>query len=91
MLPALHPGSPGCILVYMSGVVSVRLDDDLKSRLDALSASTRRPSAVYVREALELYLEDLEDYYMATEVSDRLAHGREDVVSLQDARRELLG
>lgn len=80
-----------CILVYMSAVLSVRVDDDLKSRLDALSAETRRSSAVYVREALSAYLDDLEDYYLAHEVSVRLASGREDVVSLEDAKRELLG
>ena len=79
------------ILVYMSAVLSVRLDDDLKARLDFLAGETRRSSAVYVREALNSYLDDLEDYYLAHEVSARLAAGLEDRVSLEDAKRELLG
>lgn len=75
----------------MSVVLSVRVDDDVKSRLDFLSTQTRRSSAVYVREAVNSYLDDLEDYYLAHEVSVRLASGREDVVSLEEAQRELLG
>lgn len=44
-------------------VVSVRLPDDLKGRLDALSASTGRSAAYYVREALSEHLGDLEWAY----------------------------
>lgn len=47
-----------------SGVLSLRLPDETKARLDKLSARTRRPASVYVREALDEYLDDLEDYYL---------------------------
>nr|CDL66140.1 unnamed protein product [uncultured bacterium] len=75
----------------MSAVLSLRLADDVKERLDRLSAVTRRPAAVYVREALEAHLDDLEDYYAAVEVCERIRNGEEDLVSVEDTRRELLG
>lgn len=75
----------------MSAVLSLRLAKDTKERLDRLSDRTKRPVSVYVREALEAYLEDLEDYYEAVEVRERIRSGKEDLVSLEDARRELLG
>lgn len=46
-----------------TGVLSVRLPDDLKSRLDALAASTGRPAAFYVREAVAEHLNELEYAY----------------------------
>lgn len=46
-----------------TAVVSVRLDAALKARLDSLSASTGRPAAFYVREAVEAHLDELEYGY----------------------------
>lgn len=46
-------------------VLSLRIDDEIKGRLDKLSALTKRPVSVYVREALEEKIEELEDYYLA--------------------------
>jgi RHH-type rel operon transcriptional repressor/antitoxin RelB len=46
-----------------TSVLSVRLPDDLKERLDALSTSTGRTAAYYVREAVEQHLEGLEYAY----------------------------
>ncbi|MDR2974251.1 MAG: DUF6290 family protein [Propionibacteriaceae bacterium] len=48
-----------------TAVMSVRVPEDLKERLDDLSQTTGRPSAFYVKQALEAYLEDLEDSYAA--------------------------
>lgn len=80
------------ILVDMSSsVLSLRLPQELKTRLDRLSDRTQRPAAMYVQEALEAHLEDLEDYYDAVEISQRIRAGEEELISLEDARRELLG
>jgi RHH-type transcriptional regulator, rel operon repressor / antitoxin RelB len=50
--------------VYMStDVLSVRLPEDVKCRLDALAASTGRPAAFYVREAISEHLAALEYSY----------------------------
>ena len=46
-----------------TGVLSVRLPDDIKTRLDALAASTGRPAAFYVREAVAGHLAELEYAY----------------------------
>lgn len=51
----------------MSAVLSVRLPDETKKRLDVLSTKTKRPISVYVLEALDEYLDDLEDYYTGVE------------------------
>jgi len=44
-------------------VLSVRLPDDLKRRLDELGSRTGRPATFYVREAIESYIDDLEYAY----------------------------
>jgi RHH-type transcriptional regulator, rel operon repressor / antitoxin RelB len=50
--------------VYMStGALSVRLPDDIKRRLEALAASTGRPVAFYVREAVAEHLAAIEYAY----------------------------
>lgn len=79
----------GRILVYMSDVLSLRLPTETKERLDALSARTRRPVAVYVREALDTYLEDLEDYYLAVEELEALHSGRSRTYSLDEVKADL--
>ena len=48
-------------------VISVRLPEPLKERLDDLSSRTGRSGAFYIRAALDAYLEDLEDAYTADE------------------------
>ena len=45
----------------------MRLPVEVKERLAALSDKTGRPSAFYVRQAVEEYLDDLEDAYAADE------------------------
>ncbi|MGV9183312.1 type II toxin-antitoxin system RelB family antitoxin [Arcanobacterium canis] len=55
-----------------------------------MSASTKRPASVYVREALDAYLEDLEDYYEAVETLQRVRSGREKTYSLAEVG-EILG
>lgn len=72
-----------------TGVVSVRFPEDLKSRLDALSAATGRPAAYYVREAVTEHLDELEyAYTLAQEVA---AHRRGNLPSrsLDDVAAEL--
>ena len=72
-----------------SGVLSLRLPDEIKARLDELSARTRRPASVYVREALDEYLDDLEDYYLGIQSLEQ-TH-RTGVTYSLDEMRERLG
>ena len=68
---------------------SVRLDDELESRLDRLARLTGRSKSFYVKQAIEDQIEDLEDLYLAQRVSQRIAEGRERLIPLEDLEREL--
>ena len=46
-----------------TAVLSVRLPEELKRRLDDLGARTGRSATFYVREAVESYIDDLEYAY----------------------------
>ena len=72
-----------------TGVVSVRLPDDLRERLDALSASTGRPAAFYLREALSEHLDDLEHAYGVVARVEAIRAGARDTVSLESVMDEL--
>ena len=45
----------------------IRLPTDIESRLSSLAQKTGRSKSFYAREALEHYLEEMEDYYLAQE------------------------
>ncbi len=68
----------------MTRQIAVRLPEETDSRLAALAAKTGRTKTFYVREAIEAHLEDLEDYYLAAEVSERIARGDEDTIPLDE-------
>jgi len=46
-------------------MIAVRFPKDLEARLKNLAIETHRSSSYYMREALERYLEDREDYLLA--------------------------
>jgi RHH-type rel operon transcriptional repressor/antitoxin RelB len=68
---------------------TVRLNPETERRLDALAARTGRTKAYYLREMAERYLEDMEDYYAAAEISERIRRGEEKVYSSAEIRRDL--
>lgn len=45
--------------------LSIRLPEDLEARLEKLARETGRTKTYYIREAVEEYLADLEDHYLA--------------------------
>ena len=45
--------------------IALRLPPELDKRLTELAKKTHRSKSFYAREALESYIEDLEDYYLA--------------------------
>ena len=51
---------------------SIRLDPAVEQRLDFLAAQTGRTKAYYLREIIENGLEEMEDYYLAAEVLQRV-------------------
>lgn len=68
---------------------SIRLEPEIEARLDALAARTGRTKAFYLRELITSGLEDLEDYYKAVEVSERIRRGEEKTRPWADVRRDL--
>lgn len=68
---------------------SVRLTPDLESRLTKLAQSTGRTKAYYLREIIERGMEDVEDYYLAAEIAERVRQGKEAVYSEAEIRRDL--
>ncbi len=68
---------------------SIRLDAEIEARLNFLAAQTGRSKAFYLRELIENGLADLEDYYLAADVLERVRKGQEPVHSAADVRAEL--
>jgi len=68
---------------------SIRLAPETEHRLDFLAAQTGRTKAYYLRELIEQGLEDMEDYYLAAEVLERVRKGQEPLHSAADVRKDL--
>jgi RHH-type rel operon transcriptional repressor/antitoxin RelB len=68
---------------------SIRLAPETVQRLDNLAAHTGRTKAYYLREIIEQGLEEMEDYYLAVDVQERIRKGREQVHSAAHVRRDL--
>lgn len=68
---------------------SIELTPDAEKRLDFLASRTGRSKDFYLRELIERGLEDLEDYYLAADVLERLRKGAENVYSAAAVRETL--
>lgn len=68
---------------------SIRLTPEIEQRLNHLAASTGRTKAYYLREIIEQGIEDMEDYYLAADVLERVRKGQEQVHSAADVRKDL--
>ncbi|MBA4210445.1 MAG: CopG family transcriptional regulator [Parvibaculum sp.] len=68
---------------------SVRLDAELEKRLDLLSKKTGRTKAYYLREIVERGLAEMEDYYLAADVLERIRKGEEKTHPAAKVRKDL--
>jgi len=68
---------------------SIRLAAELEQRLDFLANQTGRSKAFYLRQMIENGMDDLEDYYLAAEVLERVRKGEEEVHSSAEVRKDL--
>jgi RHH-type rel operon transcriptional repressor/antitoxin RelB len=68
---------------------SIRLDTEIERRLDFLAASTGRSKACYLRKIIEQGIEEMEDYYLAADVLERVRKGQEQIHSSADVRADL--
>ena len=69
---------------------SIRLAPEIEQRLGSLVSQTGRTKAFYLNELIERGLEDIEDYYLAADVLERVRQGKEQVYSSGDVRNALL-
>ncbi len=67
-------------------VLSVRLTKEMEKRIDRLAKSTQRPKSFFVKEALNNYLEDMEEYY---EVLKRRNDPNRNLITLEELERAL--
>ncbi len=68
---------------------SIRLSPELEQRLDYLVSQTGRTKAYYLRQMIERGLDDMEDYYLAADVLERVRKGEEKVIPAADVRNDL--
>ena len=70
----------------MSTAISMRIPDNLASKLSEIAKETERPKSFHIQKALEAYLEELADLQVAL---DRLHDTSDPVVSIADMRKEI--
>ena len=63
---------------------SIRLSEKIEKRLDFLSLQTGRSKAFYIREMIEQSLPEMEDLYLAEQVSLKVSRGEEETSSLDE-------
>jgi RHH-type rel operon transcriptional repressor/antitoxin RelB len=67
-------------------MLSVRLNEEMQSKLDGLCNATKRPKSFFVKEALENYLDDMVDYY---EVQSRSQDSSRNLISVKELEKSL--
>lgn len=70
----------------MSKAISIRIPDDLASKLSEISEETERPKSFHVQKALEAYLTELANLQIAI---DRLRDSSDSILTIEDMRKEL--
>jgi len=67
-------------------MLSVRLNSDLEEKLDQLSIKTNRSKSFYVKQALENYLSEMDDYF---EVKSRDRNNEKNMLNITDLEDKL--
>ena len=68
---------------------SIILSEDVERRLDFLVNQTGRSKTHYLNEIIERGIDNVEDYYLAADVLERVRKGKERVYSNKGVRRSL--
>ena len=67
--------------------VSLRLPDDISSRLQNLAQLTGRSKTFYMIEAIREHIDDLEDLYLAEQRTIANRAGKSQVIPLEEAMK----
>jgi RHH-type rel operon transcriptional repressor/antitoxin RelB len=70
----------------MSKAISIRIPEELATRLSDIAKETERPKSFHVQKALEAYLNEVADLQVAI---DRLRDTSDPVISPEEMRKEL--
>jgi len=73
----------------VSKQTAVRLPDELNERLMALAQQTGRTASYYLREALEMHIDELEDVYLAERRLLDIGAGRVELISMDEMSKRL--
>ncbi|MGD9212344.1 MAG: DUF6290 family protein [Desulfobacteraceae bacterium] len=73
----------------MPSTHTVRLPDDLTTRLSTLAQATKRTKSYFIREALKRTIEDLEDAYLAETAYEKFIKSNEKPIPLEEVERKL--
>ena len=66
--------------------LTVRVEDQLDRKLRRLAKETERPKSYFIKKALELYLQEYDDYQIALR---RRANKDDDIMSMAQMRKAL--
>jgi RHH-type rel operon transcriptional repressor/antitoxin RelB len=69
--------------------IAVRLTKDLEARLDMLAHKTGRTKTYYVHEMIENGLTNMEDYYLADAIMERVRAGKSELISTEQLSKNL--
>lgn len=69
--------------------VSIRLPDDVSTRLQALAQITGRSKTFYMIEAIRDHLDDIEDLYIAEQRLIEIRAGRSQTYTLEEVEQRL--
>ena len=67
-------------------MLTVRLPKEMQERIERLAKATKRPKSFFVKEALNNYLDDMEDYY---EVLKRINDKDRELITLNELKEAL--
>ena len=67
-------------------MLSVRLNSDLEEKLEQLSIKTNRSKSFYVKQALQRYLKDVDDYF---EVKSRDNNTGNKLITIEDIEKSV--
>ena len=68
---------------------TIELSAEIDGRLAVLAKRTGRTKDFFVEQILNWGLEDVEDYYLASKVLERVREGKEPVFSSEEVRKQL--